>query len=293
MLGKIHRRYRRWKLDWHFDSNPKESVFDFENSDRIYLHKDEVLYKLYTTNDFVNNNHALWGGVVQPGMTVFDVGANCGIYSLAASRQVGGSWQFYSFEPNLREREKLVSNNLALCENPGRGSVTIQVEAIGEYAGETQFFIPEAFKGAYSAIRRPEIQEKCQELNVPITTIDIFFTKQELSSIDVIKMDVEGIELNVLKGGQETLVSHQPFVFMEMSDRRTKVYNYKARELCDLLLEQAYTLFECQRINDDGVPVVSKYTQSDYISYVDVFVVPWKYGVSDLIDNGIVFEDKP
>lgn len=290
ILGKLQRRYRRWKLDRYFEHNSKGPIYDLGNGDRIQLYKDEISYKLYTQNEFENNNRSLWDRVLQTGMTVFDVGANCGLYSLSASRRVGTAGKVFAFEPNPRERDKLM-NNLSLCEQLDRGSVSIQVEALGEYTGETQFFIPDTFKGAYGSIRRPDIQENCQEINVPITTIDIFVTEQNITSMDMIKIDVEGNELNVLKGAQATLKTHQPIVLMEVSDRRTKVYNYRARELCDLLLDKGYELFVSQKRNMDGKPVIIPYVPPEYISYVDVFAVPPRFSMADLMDNGVMIKD--
>ena len=110
IIKKILRRYKRWKLDRYFLTHKIGPVFDLGNGDRIHLHRDEISYTLFTTNNFENYNRALWEKVLQPGMIVFDVGANCGIYTLAASRRITSKGQVFSFEPNLREREKLVDN---------------------------------------------------------------------------------------------------------------------------------------------------------------------------------------
>jgi len=290
MLIKIQRRYHRWKLDRYFASNANGPIYDLGNGDRIRLYQDEISYKLYIQGVFEDNNRVLWERIVQPGMTVFDVGANCGIYSLAASRRVGPSGSVFAFEPNPRERDKL-ADNLSLCDHPERGSVTIQIEALGEYAGETQFFIPDSFKGAYGSIRRPDIEENCLEVGVPITTLDQFLAEQKTPSLDVIKIDVEGNELNILKGGQAALELQQPLILIEVSDRRTKVYNYKARELCDFLLQKCYKLFVCEKLGLDGQPVISPYKPQDYISYVDIFAVPPRYDLANLISNGVLVED--
>ena len=136
-----------------------------------------------------------------------------------------------------------------------------------------------------------KLKKNCLEVNIPITTIDDFVVKNQISALDVIKIDVEGNELNVLKGANKTLSEQQPLILMEVSDRRTKVFDYKARLLCDILKEHGYQFYVCTGLSKEGFPEITKYTPTEFISYVDVFAVPQRFDVTTLKENQVIFKD--
>ncbi len=287
-MNRISQRYRKMKLDRIFKKNPGQGVIhDLGNGDRAFLWPDEISYKIYTTHNFEGKNRALWERSIQTGMTVFDVGANWGIYTLAASRLVGKNGSVYSFEPNDREREKLL-RNLDLMDEQRKQTVTVSNEAIGNYTGTTSFHIPVDYKGAYGSIRKPDIEENCVEVTVPLTTLDAFISNNGIEAFDAMKVDVEGNELNVLDGAKASLQKFQPLVFMEVSDRRTKAYEYKASRLCEILLEMGYELYIPGDVDDQGNPSAIAYTPTDYISYVDMFAIPKNLQGDWLQERGII-----
>ncbi len=286
-MSTMTNRLRKLRLDIHFMLNSRKPwVYHLKNGDLAYIWKDEISYKLFTTHNFEDNNRSLWEKIVQPGMTVFDVGANWGIYTLAASRLTGETGQVFSFEPNPLERDKL-QKNLDLNSGHIKQKVTVRSEAVGDYSGTTSFHIPLDFKGAYGSIKKPDIVENCEEINVQLTTIDAFVKENEVEAIDALKIDVEGNELNVLMGAKASLQHFQPFVFMEVSDRRTKVYDYKANKLCQILLDHNYDLFTPGDFDESGQPTAVAYVPTEYISYVDVFAVPKRFGSDWLKGHGI------
>ena len=262
---------KRKQLDLIFLFNPKvKIIYKLEENCNIYLNKDEISYLLYTKGEFENANRALFKNLIIKDMVFVDIGANFGIYSIIASKLIGEKGKVYSFEPNKNEVKKFNKNlklNRAYTNN-----INLIEKAVGSYSGKTSFFIPESYKGAYGSIKKPNISENCLKVELPITSIDEFVKSNDISKIDLIKIDVEGNELDVLKGAIKSIHKFKPIILMEVSDRRTKVYGYKAKELCNTLLNLKYKLF---------LPIFSKnkiklknFEPKDFISYEDVLAIP-------------------
>ena len=176
---------------------------------------------------------------LKKGMTVIDVGAHHGFYTLLASKKVDSDGQVISFEPSPREREKLkhhlILNN---CSN-----VRVEDCALGKYNGETKFYIVNGRDSGCSSLQRPEINAQIRTIHVPIKTLDKYLQDWNIKKVDFIKIDAEGAELEVLEGAKNTLKRQpRPFILCEVSDKRTAVWNYKAKEIIMQLLNYNFIL---------------------------------------------------
>ena len=172
---------------------------------------------------------------LQPGMTVLDVGAHHGFYSVLASKRVGSTGQVVAFEPSPRERKKLRWHlRLNRCKN-----VQLERFALGNQAGEAEMFLVEGKETGCNSLRPPQVSEPTRVVSVPLTTLDTYLCQQGIQRVDFLKLDVEGAELSVLKGAMELLLRHpRPVILAEVQDIRTKPWGYPAKEivrcLCDI-----------------------------------------------------------
>jgi len=145
---------------------------------------------------------------VRPGATVFDVGANVGAYTLLFARWAGPDGRVVAFEPapasaaGLRRHMKL--NGLA------RGVDVIEC-AVSDTVGSASF----DSDGASGANALTSANGGRGVITVETTTIDAFCASRNLRP-DVIKIDVEGVELDVLKGARATLAAPGVQVFLEL-----------------------------------------------------------------------------
>ena len=268
IIDKIIIRLKKVILNWKIKSSPDESFkYKLLNGDTFALTNDEISVSLYVYDNFENTNRLLWDNLIKPEMTVFDIGANWGVYSVAAKRLLGKEGCLVSFEPNKNEYSKL-EKNLSLNEG-GEPEVTLVNSAVGDSDGVTTFYMPPKFKGAYGSLGRPKIDENCDAVEVDILKLDSYVEKNNVSKLDVIKIDVEGAEIKVLTGAVETLKKFSPVILMEVSDKRTTVFGYKAKELCEFLTNIGYKLY-LPRVSDSADVVLDDYTPEDYIKYVDI-----------------------
>jgi FkbM family methyltransferase len=179
--------------------------------------------------------------MLKPGMTVLDIGAHHGFYTLLASRSVGNSGHVFAFEPSPRERKKLKWHlRWNHCSN-----VEVFDVALGASAGEAELFLAAGRETGCNGLQPPAVRGTSKKVNVTLDTVDNFLIRRKIERVDFVKLDVEGAELSVL-GGAGNLLSAQPrpIVLVEVCDLRTAAWGYPASRILDLLSDRGYRLFE-------------------------------------------------
>jgi FkbM family methyltransferase len=151
--------------------------------------------------------------VLRPGMTFIDVGANDGLYSLFAARRVAPTGRVLALEPSLREFSRLERNiqlnkftgilplRVAVSNRAGIG--TLRVAGFGHEGQNTLGDF------AYDI-------EMAGTEQVSVTTLDQIVENYRLQRLDVLKIDAEGAELAILKGGNSAIMKFRPLILLEL-----------------------------------------------------------------------------
>lgn len=129
--------------------------------------------------------------LVQPGMVVADVGANIGMITLIMAWATGPGGKVISFEPEAIPR----SNLEKMRHLNGLAWVEVRDQAVGAEAGQLTFHVSDII-GHSSLYALPET-EGSREIQVEVVRLDTVAPAQRM---DVVKIDVEGAELDVLAG---------------------------------------------------------------------------------------------
>lgn len=139
----------------------------------------------------------LFKQAVKEGMTVLDIGANIGFYSLLAARLVGPRGKVYAFEPDPRTTASLRENLRA----NGLPNVTVIQKAASDQSGLREFKLSRtaSHSGLYSSMSPESV---LGTIRVETVAVDEVLLRE---SVDVIKLDAEGEEAAVLKGLRRTL----------------------------------------------------------------------------------------
>lgn len=154
---------------------------------------------------------------------IFDVGANIGAFTnwLARFYKQG---TLYSIEPQ-RLVFQLLCSNLAInnihnvhAHNIALGEVNSRIKIL-----EPDYDIPADF-GTFSLIKNT-IENKTTELIIDMYTLDTFITIHEISKIDLLKIDVEGMDLAVLRGAESSIQKYKPVIFVEFFDNNSNIFN--------------------------------------------------------------------
>lgn len=203
---------------------------------------------------------------VQEGMTMIDVGAHVGIYSMLSSELVGPTGHVYSFEPTPWTFRILKENTEKLT------NVTITNQAVSAEAKTLTFadYGPGygAFNSAHEAgatgiARTPTMVE------VGSVSLDAFCAERSITP-DIIKIDAEGFEPEVLRGSVSLLTSTataRPIVSIEVAGGETWAEN--SREAFTLLADYGYQPFE---MSEDGH--ISPHTYHDSYTYDNLLFIP-------------------
>jgi FkbM family methyltransferase len=98
---------------------------------------------------------------------------------------------------------------------------------------------------------------------VEIDTLDNFLTgKIKLPKIDLIKIDVEGFELNVLRGAKGTLEKYSPVLFIELDDDNLRQQAWSAKELIRFLMDNNY-----EALNSESHELLTEETDFSHCHY--------------------------
>lgn len=174
-----------------------------------YLHMYHRFWR-YRFRSEVNNIRYVRHADLQ-GQTVLDIGANRGIYSYYLSRQTGPNGKVFSFEaqPELGEHLEKLKADFKL------DNVTIVPCGLSSKPGVLTLHRSKV--GSGHASFQGEAGEGETELQIETITVDGFLADKDVGRITFVKCDVEGHEVEVLRGAEETLRKHQPTVLMEMT----------------------------------------------------------------------------
>lgn len=135
---------------------------------------------------------------LRPGMQVVDVGANIGYYTWMASSCVGPQGRVFSFEPGPYAFERL---ERVIREN-GVKNVECRRVALSDRAGRATLYVPQKDAGNYN----PSFSQYLPDMlavDVAVERLDDALPRAGVSQVDFMKVDVEGHELEVFRGGEE------------------------------------------------------------------------------------------
>jgi FkbM family methyltransferase len=159
--------------------------------------------------------------LVEPRDICVDAGANSGWYTLLFSELTGLNGEVHAFEPDPRAFAQL-RDNVALS----RSIVRLNNVALGRSSGTMQLYT--AYNTQLSSLHpispdllphQAEISAPGGRCRVPVTTLDAYAGMAGLERIDVIKLDVEGSEFDVLRGGERVIRMGMvpPVLFLELN----------------------------------------------------------------------------
>lgn len=176
--------------------------------------------------------------LLNPGDWAIDIGAAIGDYTFWLAKLVGNPGRVFAFEPLPWNINKLKS----LVKVAGLASfVEIHQVALGEKCGTTTMFIP--WGAGHYRVRSAHVlagtqhTDRGRRIRVPIDTLDRSFP--DCPRIRFIKMDTEGMELPVLRGGERLLRRWHPHLLVETSPCHNR-YGYDKADLVRFLDELGY-----------------------------------------------------
>ncbi len=147
---------------------------------------------------------------LKPGQIAIDVGASFGSLSMALASAVGTGGRVFAFEPQTMPYQCLVAN---IITNSLSHIVTPMPVAIGKECGEIQVPILDPISPNFGGCSLVDKTDG-PTMVAPMITIDSF----ELPACHLLKIDVEGMEADALRGAYQTIAKHRPILWVEHLD---------------------------------------------------------------------------
>jgi len=181
---------------------------------------------LYETGHYERGTLTFIKDNLKAGDTYMDIGTNIGVHALLAAKVVGEKGSVWAFEPHHQTMSVLEKN---ITENEFENIHTFQCGIGAEKSKAVLYDNWSINKGASSTVVKAE---KSVAVEIDILPLDMVVQQQSLRP-KMLKMDVEGMELEVLKGASRTIEAYKPILIVEFSEDRAelpegrkKLYNY-------------------------------------------------------------------
>jgi len=199
--------------NWFIISVEKKKLYLFQYKGSL---ENEIFWKgIHHYND--NVTLALWLNLCKIANSIFDIGANTGIYAMTA-KCINPTSNVFAFEPSKNIYHKLqkhikknnfdiISNDLAFSNNEGEFIFYDTEEGGHPLSASLSSEKLKNFKGYHGQI---------VEYTVQTTTVDIYIQKNKLTSVDLVKIDVELHESEVIEGMKNCISAYKPFIIIEI-----------------------------------------------------------------------------
>ncbi len=176
--------------------------------------------------------------LVRPGDTVWDIGANVGLFAFSAAALSGVGGQVFAFEPDLWLAQLLRRSQV--MQPPSNSPVTIIPAGVGAAVALRRFHISSRSRAANALAGHGSTQfgEVLEEQTIPVFTLD--WLLENVAAPNVVKCDVEGAEVEVFANQRKVLKTCRPIVVCEVSPN-------SAGSMTDLFHSNAYRLFDGEK----------------------------------------------
>jgi len=227
-------RFRRYTLWWLFWAYGREATIAPAGpaGSRFYMRLHPIGDSSFIVGEYepgcvrALREHLLEGSVC------VDVGANVGYFSILMSRLVGKHGQTIAFEP-MPENVELLRENI---EVNGLENIVVVAAAAGDESGSVELLNAASDRATKTAsVVGYHIEGPAQTTVVRCVRLDDYFDAS-VPPPALIKIDVEGAELMVLKGARQTIAKSQPTLIVEIHGWGSS----GSQEVLDLLAEYGY-----------------------------------------------------
>ncbi len=215
----------------------------------------------YYESDYEPDTFAFFQKYLKRGSNVLDIGAHIGLFAVVSAKLVGKSGKVFSFEPTPFTREVLID---VVSLNGCSGIVEVRGEAMSSKCGKAVFFdTGTEISNANSLVKTDRSQK---QIEVDLISVDEFVSLHGIQ-VDCLKIDVEGAELEVLRGARETFLNGRPVARLGLHPPAIAQNGQTLGEIWDVL--ESYQL----RVELGGKPVGKEWF-CDQPEIFDVTLLP-------------------
>lgn len=251
-------RLSRWlKPSDQLKANISDGIVWLADEDiAIYTSADNYIeWTILSTGTYEDEINKLIKISLKPGDVALDIGANIGLQSIRMSKSVGDTGKVFAFEPLIHLQEKF-GNNAKLNR---ASNIILFPYALSNQENEADFSINKSTwnQGTFS-IGKNDNGSDIQ--HVIIKVADEIAEIASASRLDLIKIDVEGLEYQVLLGLKRTLEKHRPRIIFEYDYNYWQANGQNINSCFDFLKAIDYTFYQitsmgCELIKNSSLAV--------------------------------------
>ena len=199
---------------------------------------DAIAREIMETGAWDPETWAIVSEHLPEGGTFIDVGAHIGYYSLKAARKVGAGGHVVAIEPNPLTLQQLRSN----VQRNRAFMVAIEPVACSDSEAVLEFFGADHSNTGASSLSRENasVWGPPASYRVRARPLDAVVREMNLLRVDVVKIDVEGAEMKVLQGANETLSRFHPALVIEIMDPLLAAMGTSAAQVTQFLTSRGY-----------------------------------------------------
>jgi len=232
---------------------------------KIRLDRDEDL--AYWTNRYEQHDDVMiFVSLLRVGMTVVDVGANVGMYSMLSARAVGPEGRVLAFEPVPAVHRRLVEN-LGIS---GIGNVSTYQIALSDGDAMVPFHL-----GRNDSMGSLYRAQTSATIEVTTETMDGFLERQQVTRVDAVKIDAEGAETRIVRGMRRLLARpDRPILFVEHNYEALRAAGSSAEELFATIVDYGYVPHLVERGRLDPVQALAEPFHTADEAYANYVFLP-------------------
>lgn len=235
-----------------------EFIFKTGYKFKIKLDVRRDVDKLFYLDSFESSTLQLFSNLITPNNIIVDIGANIGVYSLIALSKYRNETFVYAFEPSDWAYNRLLENITLNSFN----NVEIIKKAVSDHVGETEFHMCE--DDAYNSLGAKPMKKVISSKYIELTTLDEFCKLKKIKKIDILKIDTEGADYLVLKGGVRILNGIEaPIIFCEYNRYTKADESFELHDMISLLESYQYRVYEIN--NKMLIPFIPEKSNADEI----------------------------
>lgn len=155
-----------------------------------------------------------------PGNVFVDIGANVGVFTVKAAKEVGEGGLVIAIEPFIETAFRLTSN----VQANGYSNVRVRIVCIGQSTQEARLHLNHGKPNSFSMVANGH----SESISVLCVSLDDLCRWEQIDRLDYLKIDAEGAEAKILEGGQTAIARFRPIVQMEQTICKTNLaLNYR------------------------------------------------------------------
>ncbi len=224
MPNAMRANWLRDHANWRKAAPPQpEFVFEhYLGNLRVHIDTRYKVERIMWTGSYETALQRWMQANVKPGWTCIDVGANVGAIMLGMGQCVGARGRVIAIEPGQTNLRRLRAN---LALNPEIAPQITVIEAGASDTEGTLNWVEETENPGNAMLELSPLYKKQSgdhRHSVRVELLDTLLANANAHAPQFIKIDVEGMEINVLKGAMETLTRSKPMLYFETLSRYAK-----------------------------------------------------------------------